>query len=125
MAGRAKKPSQSLAGVRRRAEEEADALGLELVDVVMARESTGNVLRFTIDKDAEGGVSLDDLSMKGEGRHSRRAGRQRPGAAYPVRRAGGAPRRSRSCCQPLPNRADIMALGRATSLCRAHCIAAL
>lgn len=60
MAGRAKKPSQSLAGVRRRAEEEADALGLELVDVVMARESTGNVLRFTIDKDAEGGVSLDD-----------------------------------------------------------------
>ena len=26
----------------------------------MARESTGNVLRFTIDKDAEGGVSLDD-----------------------------------------------------------------
>ena len=60
MAGRAKKPSQSLAGVRRRAEEEADALGLELVDVVMARESTGSVLRFTIDKDAEGGVSLDD-----------------------------------------------------------------
>ena len=60
MAGRAKKPSQSLAGVRRRAEEEADALGLELVDVVMARESTGSVLRFTIDKNAEGGVSLDD-----------------------------------------------------------------
>lgn len=60
MAGRAKKPAQSLAGVKRRAEEEAAALGLELVDVVMARESTGNVLRFTIDKDAEGGVSLDD-----------------------------------------------------------------
>lgn len=60
MAGRAKKPAQSLAGVKRRAEEEALALGLELVDVVMARESTGNVLRFTIDKDADGGVSLDD-----------------------------------------------------------------
>ena len=58
MAKQAKRPVQSLAGVRRRAEEEAQALGLELVEVAIVRESSGSVLRFTIDKD--GSVTLDD-----------------------------------------------------------------
>lgn len=58
MAKQAKRPAQSLAGVRRRAEEEALALGLELIDVAIVRENTGSVLRFTIDKDTS--VTLDD-----------------------------------------------------------------
>lgn len=60
MARQAKKSAQSLAEVRHRADEEARALGLELTDVAIVRENTGSVLRFTIDKDAEGGVTLDD-----------------------------------------------------------------
>lgn len=59
MAKRAKRPAQPLADLRRRADEEARMRGLELVDVVMARESVGSVLRFTIDR-AAGGITLDD-----------------------------------------------------------------
>lgn len=60
MAARAKKPAQSLTEVKRRAEQDALALGLELIDVAIAKESTGSVLRFTIDRDSVEGVSLDD-----------------------------------------------------------------
>ena len=52
MAARAKKPAQSLTEVKRRAEQDALALGLELIDVAIAKESTGSVLRFTIDRDS-------------------------------------------------------------------------
>ncbi|HIU46874.1 MAG TPA: hypothetical protein IAC59_06410 [Candidatus Fimadaptatus faecigallinarum] len=58
MAKRTKKPAQPLGRLRQQAAAEAEALGIELVDVVMAREGAGDVLRFTIDR--PGGVSLDD-----------------------------------------------------------------
>lgn len=58
MAKRTRKPAPPLGRLRQQAAEEAQAQGLELVDVVMAREGAGDVLRFTIDR--PGGVSLDD-----------------------------------------------------------------
>lgn len=58
MAKRVKKPAQDLSKLRRQAEQEAGALGLELVELAVARENAGSVMRFTIDK--PGGVSLDD-----------------------------------------------------------------